>query len=154
MENKNIDNVNNPNHYKLGCGVESIEIIKRVLGLRNFVAFCLGNILKYLIRAEKKNKLEDYKKAAKYLEWVIERDNSDKYGIIELNINELEKDLGVEWSKIISEITKDLNIENTFELDSIFRNIFSENYEMARDILDNFIKKYKEQNYAKDKNYS
>ncbi|KXA12945.1 DUF3310 domain-containing protein [Fusobacterium nucleatum] len=144
MENKNIDNVNNPNHYKLGCGVESIEIIKRVLGLRNFVAFCLGNILKYLIRAEKKNKLEDYKKAAKYLEWVIERDNSDKYGIIELNINELEKDLGVEWSKIISEITKDLNIENTFELDSIFRNIFSENYEMARDILDNFIKEYKE----------
>ena len=55
MENKNIDNVNNPNHYKLGCGVESIEIIKRVLGMRGFVAFCLGNILKYLIRAEKKN---------------------------------------------------------------------------------------------------
>ena len=144
MENKNIDNVNNPNHYKLGCGVESMEIIKRVLGLRNFVAFCLGNILKYLIRAEKKNKLEDYKKAAKYLEWVIERDNSDKYGIIELNINELEKDLGVEWSKIISEIAKNLNIENAFELDSIFRNIFSENYEMARDILDDFIKEYKE----------
>ena len=22
MENKNIDNINNPNHYKLGCGVE------------------------------------------------------------------------------------------------------------------------------------
>ena len=53
MENKNIDNINNPNHYKLGCGVESIEIIKRVLGLKGFVAFCLGNILKYLIRAEK-----------------------------------------------------------------------------------------------------
>ncbi|EFD81362.1 hypothetical protein PSAG_01397 [Fusobacterium animalis D11] len=75
MENKNIDNINNPNHYKLSCGVESIEIIKRVLGLKGFVAFCLGNILKYLIRAEKKNGKEDYKKAAKYLEWVIERDN-------------------------------------------------------------------------------
>ena len=48
MENKNIDNVNNPNHYQLDCGIESIEIIKRVLGLRGFVAFCLGNILKYL----------------------------------------------------------------------------------------------------------
>ena len=144
MENKKIDNINSPKHYKLDCGVESIEIIKKVLGLRNFVAFCLGNILKYLIRAEKKNKLEDYKKAAKYLAWVIERDNSDKYGVIELDINELEKDLGVEWSKIISEIAKDLNIENVFELDSIFRNIFTENYEMARDILDNFIKEYKE----------
>lgn len=141
MENKNIDNVNNPNHYKLGCGVESIEIIKRVLGLRNFVAFCLGNILKYLIRAEKKNKLEDYKKAAKYLEWVIERDNKISYFT---EIQDLEKDLGVEWSKIISEIAKDLSIENAFELDSIFRNVFSENYEIAKDILDNFIKEYEE----------
>ena len=144
MENRNIDNVNNPNHYKLGCGVESIEIIKRVLGLRCFVAFCLGNILKYLIRAEKKNGKEDYKKAAKYLGWVIERDNSDKYGIIELDINELEMELGVEWRKIISKIAKDLNVENAFELDDIFRNIFSENYEKARDILDDFIKEYKE----------
>lgn len=141
MENKNIDNVNNPNHYKLGCGVESIEIIKRVLGTQGFVAFCLGNILKYLIRAEKKNGKEDYKKAAKYLEWVIERDNKISYFV---DINELEKDLGVEWNKIISEIAKDLNVENAFELDSIFRNIFSENYEMARDILDDFIKEYEE----------
>lgn len=142
MENK-IDNVNNPNHYKLGCGVESIEIIKRVLGLKGFIAFCLGNILKYLIRVEKKNGKEDYKKAAKYLEWVIERDRTDKYGNIVLeDINELERGLGVEWSKIISEIAKDLSIENAFELDSIFRNIFSENYEMARDILDDFIKEY------------
>lgn len=144
MENKNIDNVNNPNHYKLGCGIESIEIIKRVLGLKGFVAFCLGNILKYLIRAEKKNGKEDYKKAAKYLEWVIERDRTDKYGNIVLeDINELERGLGVEWSKIISEIAKDLSIENAFELDSIFRNIFNENYEIAKDILDDFIKEYR-----------
>ena len=145
MKNKNIDNVNNPNHYQLDCGIESIEIIKRVLGLRGFVAFCLGNILKYLIRAEKKNGKEDYKKAAKYLEWVIERDSRDKYAVIQIiDINELEKDLGVEWSKIISGIAKDLNIKNTFELDSIFRNLFIENYEIARDILDDFIKEYKE----------
>ena len=143
MENKKIDNINNANHYQI-CGFNSIEIIKRILGLKGFVAFCLGNILKYLIRAEKKNGKEDYKKAAKYLEWVIERNNPDKYGVIELDINELEKDLGVEWSKIISEIAKNLNIENAFELDSIFRNIFSENYEMARDILDDFIKEYEE----------
>ena len=144
MENKKIDNINNANHYQI-CGFNSIEIIKRVLGLKGFVAFCLGNILKYLIRAEKKNGKEDYKKAAKYLEWVIERDSRDKYAVIQIiNINELEKDLGVEWSKIISEIAKDLNVKNAFELDSIFRNIFSENYEMARDILNDFIKEYEE----------
>ena len=140
MENKKIDNINNANHYQI-CGFNSIEIIKRVLGLKGFVAFCLGNILKYLIRAEKKNKLEDYKKASKYLEWVIERDNKISYFV---DINKLEKDLGVEWSKIISEIARDLNIENAFELDSIFRNIFSENYEIAWDILDDFIKEYEE----------
>nr|DAR72657.1 MAG TPA: nucelotide kinase [Caudoviricetes sp.] len=144
MENKKIDNINNANHYQI-CGFNSIEIIKRVLGLRGFVAFCLGNILKYLIRAEKKNKLEDYKKAAKYLAWVIEREGTDKYEVIQIvDAEELEKYLGVEWSKIISEIAKDLNVENAFELDSIFRNIFSENYEMARDILDDFIKEYEE----------
>ena len=77
------------------------------------------------------------------MEWVIERDNHDKYAVIQIiDISNLEKDLGVEWSKIISEIAKDLNVENAFELDSIFRNIFSENYEMARDILDDFIKEY------------
>lgn len=145
MENKNIDNINNPNHYKLSCGIESIEIIKRVLGTKGFVAFCLGNILKYLIRAEKKNGKEDYKKAAKYLEWVIERDNPDKYEVIQIiDAEELEKYLGVKWNQIILEIAKDLSIENAFELDSVFRNIFSENYEMARDILDDFIKEYEE----------
>ncbi len=143
MENK-IDNVNKPNHYQIeGCNIESIEIIKRVLGLRGFVAFCLGNVLKYLIRAEKKNKLEDYKKAAKYLEWVIERDGDYKYGNIELDdISDLERDLEVKWIKIISEIAKDLSIKNAFELDSIFRNIFTENYSIAKDILDDFIKEY------------
>ena len=76
----------------------------------------------------------------------------DKYNIVEYSEpDELFKIFNVEWSKIISEIAKDLNIENAFELDSIFRNIFSENYEMARDILDDFIKEYEEQNYAKDK---
>ena len=142
MENK-IDNVNKPSHYQLDCGVESIEIIKRVLGLRGFVAFCLGNVLKYLIRAQKKNGKEDYKKAAKYLEWVIENKSSDKYNIIEYSEpDELFKIFNVEWSQIISGIAKDLNIKNAFELDSIFRNLFNENYEMARDILDDFIKEY------------
>lgn len=142
MENK-IDNVNKPSHYQLDCGVESIEIIKRVLGLRGFVAFCLGNVLKYLIRAQKKNGKEDYKKAAKYLEWVIENKSSDKYNIIEYSEpDELFKIFNVEWSQIISGIAKDLNIKNAFELDSIFRNLFNENYEMARDILNDFIKEY------------
>ncbi|MBF1204277.1 MAG: DUF3310 domain-containing protein [Fusobacterium periodonticum] len=137
MENK-VDNINNANHYQV-CGFNSIKIIEKILGKDGFVAFCLGNILKYLIRAEKKNKLEDYKKASKYLEWTIERCNGIEHHI---NIKEMEEELGVTWNKIITEIAKDLNVDDTVELDAIFRNIFDENYEIAREILDDFIKEY------------
>ena len=73
-ENKlsNNDNIESPKHYKLeGLNVESIEVIKSVLGQEGFKAFCKGNTMKYLIRAEKKNGLEDYKKAKTYLDWYL-----------------------------------------------------------------------------------
>lgn len=73
-ENKlnNNDNIKSPKHYKLeGLNVESIEVIKSVLGQEGFKAFCKGNTIKYLIRAEKKNGLEDYRKAKTYLDWFL-----------------------------------------------------------------------------------
>ena len=54
----------------------------------------------------------------------------------------MEQDLGITWNKIITEIAKDLNVDDAVELDAIFRNIFDENYEIAREILDDFIKEY------------
>ena len=145
MENKNIDNVNNPNHYKLGCGVESIEIIKRVLGLKCFFAFCLGNILKYLIRAEKKNKLEDYKKAAKYLEWVIQNYNRSESYLDKIGeANELFKEFRTDWENIMDEIAKDLNINKKKQLNYIFHCVFKENYILALETLRDFIKEYEE----------
>lgn len=69
------DNVNSPNHYKLeGLNCETIDVVKARLGKEGFKSFCVGNILKYILRAEKKNGLEDYKKARKYLDWLIERE--------------------------------------------------------------------------------
>lgn len=67
------DSVRHPSHYNLDGlkGVESIDIIKAVLGSEGFKKFCRGNALKYLIRADKKNGLEDLKKAAVYLNWEI-----------------------------------------------------------------------------------
>ena len=73
------DNIKSPKHYKLeGLNIESIDVIKATLGKEGFKAFCKGNIMKYLIRAEKKNGLEDYKKAQTYLTWYLkecEREN-------------------------------------------------------------------------------
>jgi hypothetical protein len=73
-ENKlnNNDNIKSPKHYKLeGLNIESIDVIRATLGREGFKAFCKGNIMKYLIRAEKKNGLEDYKKAQTYLNWYL-----------------------------------------------------------------------------------
>lgn len=69
------DKINSPNHYKLeGLNCETIDVVKARLGKEGFKSFCVGNILKYILRAEKKNGLEDYKKAHKYLDWLIERE--------------------------------------------------------------------------------
>lgn len=75
------DNVNSPNHYKLeGLDIESIDVIFAVVrSIKNgVIADCVGNILKYVMRAEKKNGLEDYKKARKYLDWCIEEKEEKK----------------------------------------------------------------------------
>ena len=67
------DRVESPRHYKLdGLNLESIDVIKAVLGADGFKKFCRGNTLKYLIRADKKNGSEDLKKARVYLNWEIE----------------------------------------------------------------------------------
>jgi len=64
------DPVNNPTHYKVG-GIETIDFIEaKKLG------YNLGNVVKYLTRADHKgNKLQDLRKAQWYLEreiWNVE----------------------------------------------------------------------------------
>lgn len=67
------DPVQNPSHYMLnGLDIEAIDVIRSVLG-DGFAAYCRGNVLKYLIRADHKGRrVEDLRKAAKYIEWEIE----------------------------------------------------------------------------------
>ena len=68
--------LSNKTHYKLdGLNLESIDVIKAVLGADGFKKFCRGNALKYLIRADKKNGTEDLKKARIYLNWEVGDDN-------------------------------------------------------------------------------
>lgn len=56
------DPVNHPPHYQHPSGVECIEIVEHL-------GFCLGNAIKYLFRAGKKDvSVQDLKKAAWYLE--------------------------------------------------------------------------------------
>lgn len=71
-----IDNIKSPSHYKIpGLDIESIDIIRAISNQYNgFSATCIGNVLKYLIRAKKKNGVEDLKKSQRYLEWLIEEE--------------------------------------------------------------------------------
>lgn len=66
------DGVRKPPHYQVFDGVESIEIIARSMTVSEFRGFCLGNVLKYRLRAGKKSELatmeKDLKKAAFYQE--------------------------------------------------------------------------------------
>ena len=60
------DKVNHPSHYKVG-GIETIDFIEaKELG------YLLGNVVKYISRADHKdNKLENLKKAQWYLNRVV-----------------------------------------------------------------------------------
>ena len=62
------DQVKNPKHYEVLDGVESIEIIARSMTPEQWHGFCLGNIIKYRIRAGKKDSLEQDIAKANYYE--------------------------------------------------------------------------------------
>jgi hypothetical protein len=68
------DPVSKPSHYNIGEGVECIDYIRQILGPEGFVAYCRGNVHKYLHRANYKNAtpVEDMAKAEQYLRWANE----------------------------------------------------------------------------------
>lgn len=58
-------------HYT-NNGIEPIEIMRKNFSHDEFVGFCKGNVLKYLLRYKDKNGLEDLEKAKIYLNWLID----------------------------------------------------------------------------------
>ena len=72
MKPEKIDNVNKPSHYQGRFGMESIDALRNFMTPEQLKGFYLGNALKYQLRFQKKNGLEDLKKARKNLDWLIE----------------------------------------------------------------------------------
>ena len=146
--NRGIDkNVNQPNHYQIGnTGLECKDFISAWVGKGYYSVFCFCNIMKYLVRAEKKNKLEDYKKALKYLDMIIEAGaDTIVLDIADIGIEDGTKEYtGVEWNDIILEITKGLSARQALSLDSVFRALADENYHLCRIRLADFIENYKD----------
>ena len=65
-----IDNVNHPNHYA-NKEIEVIDYIKDTLTDEQYKGYCRANVIKYISRYDKKNGVEDLKKANVYLDWLI-----------------------------------------------------------------------------------
>ncbi len=67
-----MDNVNHPAHYVDG-GIETIDFIRAKLEGIAFIGYCLGNVLKYISRWNKKDDpIENLEKAQVYLGWAID----------------------------------------------------------------------------------
>tara|TARA_R100000808_G_C2152823_1_gene162568 strand:- start:5450 stop:5674 length:225 start_codon:yes stop_codon:yes gene_type:complete len=69
------EKVNHPDHYNSG----QYEVVDVIDDAGFGEGFCLGNALKYILRARhKENYLEDLKKAKWYLEYLIKRIEDEK----------------------------------------------------------------------------
>ena len=63
----------NPTHYQIG-GIETINYLEAKLTPEEFKGYCKGNSIKYLSRAgHKGEEIDDYKKAAWYLDKLINK---------------------------------------------------------------------------------
>ena len=70
--------VNHPDHYQMGNGMETIDIIDAVTGeLNGIEAFDTGNALKYLCRWKNKNGIQDLEKAVWYIQHLIDHEKTE-----------------------------------------------------------------------------
>lgn len=66
MSDNKVERVKHPNHYTIGK-YETIDVIEVFTqDLKGIEAVCIGNIIKYVSRANFKNGLEDIEKAVMY----------------------------------------------------------------------------------------
>lgn len=75
IEPQDSDTVDRPNHYKVGMpeGVEVIDVIRA-----QDAGFEHANVIKYILRWKYKGTpVEDLRKARKYLDWLIEKEDSE-----------------------------------------------------------------------------
>lgn len=72
---ENNDNIISPNHYTSGKGFEVFDVQEAFIHeLKGMSANYWCNIVKYILRFQRKNGVEDLKKAKYYLEKLIEEE--------------------------------------------------------------------------------
>ena len=128
-----MSNVEHPKHYQLSIDLEVLDVINLVLSnaeISNIDCFCLGNVIKYLFRADKKNGLEDYKKALYYLQNFKSNVEPLYY------FSEATK---IVLSKVVE------NFDN-LTLRDIIKNVVRLNFKKAEELLEKYITEQEKQN--------
>jgi hypothetical protein len=71
--------ITSPAHYKVCEGLEVVDMIRAVLTPEQFRGYCLGNLIKYRMRAGKKtmSPMEDLGKAHVYETWLKEMEGGE-----------------------------------------------------------------------------
>ncbi|HEM5420052.1 DUF3310 domain-containing protein [Streptococcus suis] len=73
------NNVTKPKHYQGKYGMEALDVVKNFIwDLAGERAYYWGNVIKYLLRFQQKNGVEDWKKARQHLDWLIETEESNE----------------------------------------------------------------------------
>jgi hypothetical protein len=71
--------ITSPAHYKVCEGLDVVDMIRAVLTPEQFSGYCLGNLIKYRMRAGKKtmSPMEDLGKAHVYETWLAEMEGGE-----------------------------------------------------------------------------
>lgn len=80
-ENPDNDMVNKPKHYMFnvdGHDVQAIDLVKGLLTPEEFRGWIKGSYFTYLMRADRKNGIEDLEKARTFLNWQIQLDKGEE----------------------------------------------------------------------------
>lgn len=122
------DNVHSPKHYMIpGCNFECKDLSDAIVrNMPNPLGTRIWNVVKYLVRAEKKNGLEDYNKAVEYLSWIEKGNEVDEYD----NENTLESiadKLETDWTTIIMGICEGYTAKKAILMNETFRNLIALN---------------------------
>lgn len=73
------DNIKSPNHYVSESGIEVFDVQEAFIHeLKGMSASYWCNIVKYILRFQRKNGVEDLKKAKYYLEKLIEEELKER----------------------------------------------------------------------------
>ena len=120
------DNVHSPKHYMIpGCNFESRHLADAIVeGMPNPLCTRIWNVVKYLVRAEKKNGKEDYQKAVEYLSWTL-KGNEISQHLSGSRINTITDKLKTDWTTIILGICEGLPSNKALLLNEAFRNLIT-----------------------------